>query len=258
MDSPADGEELARVVPLRRRDRELTAAPGARGSLPRERAPFDPEIEPNETLSRRRPPRTVSLHVRRSASRFRRVPRPLDDTHATPSRRYPPAVLLTGVAGASVATVAALGLLASILNPSPPAPAAQIQSLGRGVVARALAQTRPGLLTAGANPFGATGDAAARRTGRTAATRAPHSRPKSTRHRPTHHHAGGGTLSINHQSAVVASYTPGTSARSDRPAVSDTRSPAITTSTSPRISVSDASTVDQSFETELELRFEQQ
>ena len=51
MDSPADGDELARVVPLRRRDRELTAAPGARGTLPRERAPFDPEIEPFDTPS---------------------------------------------------------------------------------------------------------------------------------------------------------------------------------------------------------------
>ena len=49
MDSPVDGDELARVVPLRRRDRELNAAPGARGSLPRERAPFDPEIEPGDT-----------------------------------------------------------------------------------------------------------------------------------------------------------------------------------------------------------------
>ena len=49
MDSPTDGDELARVVPLRRRDRELTATPAARGSLPRERAPFDPEIEPGDT-----------------------------------------------------------------------------------------------------------------------------------------------------------------------------------------------------------------
>ena len=52
MDPPADGDELARVVPLRRRDRELTAAPGARGSLPRERAPFDPEIEPGDIPSK--------------------------------------------------------------------------------------------------------------------------------------------------------------------------------------------------------------
>ena len=53
MDSPTDGDELARVVPLRRRDRELTATPAARGSLPRERAPFDPEIEPGDTPTTR-------------------------------------------------------------------------------------------------------------------------------------------------------------------------------------------------------------
>jgi hypothetical protein len=62
MDPPADGDELARVVPLRRRDRELTAAPGARGSLPRERAPFDPEIEPGDIPSKPRLPRTFALN----------------------------------------------------------------------------------------------------------------------------------------------------------------------------------------------------
>ena len=67
MDSPTDGDELARVVPLRRRDRELTATPAARGSLPRERAPFDPEIEPGDTPTTRilRPKDRAAPHALR-------------------------------------------------------------------------------------------------------------------------------------------------------------------------------------------------
>ena len=109
---------LARVVPLRRRDRELTAAPGARGTLPRERAPFDPEIEPDDTSSGNRPPAWNCAQRRHAPLRRRRIPGPRDERAADPSRRNSTAVLLTGVAGAGLATVAALALLASILNPS--------------------------------------------------------------------------------------------------------------------------------------------
>jgi hypothetical protein len=100
MDPPADGDELARVVPLRRRDRELTAAPGARGSLPRERAPFDPEIEPGDIPAKPRLPRTVALQLRRPTLRNLGVRRPRDETQTAASRRYSPAVLLMGAAGA--------------------------------------------------------------------------------------------------------------------------------------------------------------
>ena len=128
MDSPTDGDELARVVPLRRRDRELTATPAARGSLPRERAPFDPEIEPGDTPTRRILARRTSPHLTRPAIRWPRAPGPQDDRLAATSRRYFRAVLLTGAGGAAVATVAALTLL--VLNPSPGSLATQLESLG--------------------------------------------------------------------------------------------------------------------------------
>src|SRR5271154_2678651 len=101
MDPPADGDELARVVPLRRRDRDHAAAPGARGTLPRERAPFDPEIEPLDTHSR--PARRVTLHSTHSALRLRRAPGPRPHTRAGGSRRPPGILLLTGAGGVGLA-----------------------------------------------------------------------------------------------------------------------------------------------------------
>jgi hypothetical protein len=225
MDPPADGDELARVVPLRRRNRELTAAPGARGSLPRERAPFDPEIEPGDIPSKPRLPRTAALQLRRPTLRSRGV---RNEPQTAASRRYSTAVLLTGAAGAAVATAAALVLLVSIVNQSPPAPAAHGESLRR--TAGALAPNKTGVLSASTNPLAVTGQPAARKTGRTTSTRAHHARPKPIRPRPTHDQAGNRTLSINHQSAVVASYTPATSATSSR-SRPDTQSPAVTNST---------------------------
>jgi hypothetical protein len=238
MDSPADGDELARVVPLRRRDRELTAAPGARGSLPRERAPFDPEIEPGEIPSRPRLPRTVARHVTRFPLRSPRVPRRLDETRAAASQRYSPTVVLTGAAGAGLAAVAVLALLASILNQSSPVPPPGVGSLGRSAAAGALAPNKTGVLSASSNPLGVTGHAAARKAGAKGAIRPHRARLKSTRPRATHNRGGGRTLSINHQSALVASYTPATSATSSRAATPDTQSPATTNSTPPPVSAS--------------------
>ena len=114
MDPPADGDELARVVPLRRRDRDHAAAPGARGTLPRERAPFDPEIEPPDTPSHAAA--GAALHSTHSALRLRRAPGPRDQTRAGGSRRLSRTLLLTGAGGVGLATVAALALLGSILN----------------------------------------------------------------------------------------------------------------------------------------------
>jgi hypothetical protein len=238
MDPPADGDELARVVPLRRRDRELTAAPGARGSLPRERAPFDPEIEPGDIPSRRRLPRTVARHVTRSPLRSRRVPRRLDETRAAASRRHSLVVLLTGAAGAGLAAVAVLALLVSILNQSSPVPPPGVGSLGRSAPAGALAPNKTEMLSASSNPLGVTGTAATRKAAATVAIRPHRARLKSTRPRPTHNRGGGRTLSINHQSALVASYTPGTSAATSRAATPDTQSPATTNSTPTPVSAS--------------------
>lgn len=54
MDPPTDGDDVARVVPLRRRDGDLKVVPPVRDSLPRERAAFDPEIEPGDVILKRR------------------------------------------------------------------------------------------------------------------------------------------------------------------------------------------------------------
>jgi hypothetical protein len=243
MDPPADGDELARVVPLRRRDRELTAAPGARGSLPRERAPFDPEIEPGDIPSRRRLPRTVARHVTRSRLGSRRVPRRLDETRAAASRRHSLAVLLTGAAGAGLAAVAVLALLVSILNQSSPVPATRVGSLGRSAAAGDLAPNKMGVLSASSNPLGVSGNAAERKAGAKVAIRPHRARTKPSRPRPSHNHASGRALSINHQSAMVASYAPGTSATSSRTVASGTQGSAVTSSPQPPAS---ASTREQS------------
>ena len=237
MDSPVDGDELARVVPLRRRDRELNAAPCARGSLPRERAPFDPEIEPGDIPTRPRLPRPIVRHVIRAPLRSRRVPMRPGETRAAASRRHSLAVLLTGAAVAGLAAVAALALLVSILNQ--PAPPPRVGSLGRSAAAGALEPNKTGVLSASSNPLGVTRNAAARKAGAKVAVRPHRARVKSTRPRPTHNRGGGSrTLSINHQSAVVASYTPGTSATSSRAAAPDTESPATTNPTPSPVSAS--------------------
>ena len=218
MDSPADGDELARVVPLRRRDRELTATPGARGSLPRERAPFDPEIEPGDTPSRRmsapkdRAPRPHALR----APLGRRVPGSQDDRPAATSRRYSSRVLLTGAAGAGLATVAALALLA---RPQPvpalPGHAARVpggsRDCGRARAHQAggaLGQRQPIRCHSATPPRRRPGGRS-----RSEPHRAP-SEPDPDRGRlPPARHAVSRRPRA-HQSAVVASYTPETSATS--------------------------------------------
>jgi hypothetical protein len=56
---PGDSDDVAPVIPLRQRQGSNGAHTGARGSLPREHAPFDPEIEPGDVALRRRPHRRV-------------------------------------------------------------------------------------------------------------------------------------------------------------------------------------------------------
>src|SRR5438105_3269745 len=69
MDPPTDGEDVARVIPLRRRDRDLNAAPPVREPLPRERAAFDPELEPGDVILKRRPRRRLMARLTELARR---------------------------------------------------------------------------------------------------------------------------------------------------------------------------------------------
>ena len=201
MDPPSDGDELARVVPLRRRDRELTAAPGVRGSLPRERAPFDPEIEPHDISSA---DGAVALQVRRSVLRLGHRPKRRDEPPAAASRRYSPTALLAGAAGAGLTIVVVLALAASLLNQSPRTPAAQFGSSGHGAAADPLARTGIGVLSATSDPLGVTGHAALREARTRGVMQSHRTPPKSGKVRPAHHGAPGRALSSKHQSAVVA------------------------------------------------------
>lgn len=228
MDSPADGDELARVVPLRRRDPELGASPGARGTLPRERAPFDPEIEPVDTPSGHRPPRGTALRVARSALRSRRAPQPRHQAASTTARRASPALLLTGAGVAGLATIAVLALLGSLLTASPQSPATHVESLGGRGSTGALELTTPGVLSASADPFAATGAPAA---GKTAHTLTRQARSKSTRSRSRRTRSATRTPRSK-GTAVVASYTPGTSGTTSRGSSPDTQAAAVTNSTS--------------------------
>ena len=230
MDPPANGDELARVVPLRRRDRDHAAAPGARGTLPRERAPFDPEIEPLDTPSRAAA--GAALRSTHSALRLRRTPGPRHRTRAGESGRLSRTMLLTAAGGVALATVAALALLGSILNSSPSSPAATLGSPGRPVAAEALEPNKSGVLSASANPFDVRLDTTARTTGRTLALRLHRalSRPSRKRSAPARSPSHASTTT-NHQSAVAASYTPHTSGTSSHNGTADTQEPQITTST---------------------------
>ena len=226
MDPPADGDELARVVPLRRRDRDHAAAPGARGTLPRERAPFDPEIEPPDTPSHAAA--GAALHSTHSALRLRRAPGPRDHTRAGGSRRPSRILLLTGAGGVGLATVAALALLGSILNPSPRSPAARVRSRATAGV---LEPNKSGVLSASANPFNVRLDTTAK-TGRTLALRLHRALSRPSRKRSAHARSPShASATTNHQSAVAASYTPDTSGTSSHNGTADTQEPQITTST---------------------------
>ena len=178
MNQPTQELQRPRLSPLRRRDRELTATPAARGSLPRERAPFDPEIEPGDTPTRRILPRAIVSHLTRSAIPWPRASGSQDDRPAATSRRSSHAVLMTGAGGAAVATVAALTLL--VLNPSSGSLATQLESLGGRVTAGALEPTKPDVLTVSANPFGVPRGAATPKTRGTVARRSHRGRPKQS------------------------------------------------------------------------------
>ena len=173
MDSPADGDELAPVVPLRRRTGNSPRHQTRAAPCPENAPPFDPELEPDNTPSDNSPPPGIALRASHFALRWRQPARTQKRSPAATSRQYPTALLLTGLAGALLATVAAV-MLVSILNPS--ARSSNLGSLGGRVSAGALEPTKLRVLSASANPFGRRGDAATREATRTAAADA-HPKP---------------------------------------------------------------------------------
>jgi hypothetical protein len=233
MDPPANGDELARVVPLRRRDREPTAASSARGTLPRERAPFDPEIESSDVSSTARRQRPSAIRAARSALRTRRASRSLDEAHDGQSRRRSPPVVFIAPAAGALATVAVLVVLASLPKQSSPPSAAHLESSGGGVIASALRASTADVLSATDNPLVFKGQRSDREAGRLLAIHTRHASPTPTTPRPARKHASSRALSINHRSAVVASYTPQTSTTNSRSSVPETSSAARTISTPP-------------------------
>jgi hypothetical protein len=238
MDSPADGDELARVVPLRRRDRELITAPAARGSLPRERAPFDPEIEAGDLAPPTADPwRAAAARLSRSPLRFGRGPSSQDDARAVASWR-PSRSLLLAAAGAGLATIAVFALAVFILNPSTPTPPAHVGSSGRGAAAGALAAVETSLLWGSSSPFGVIGHSAAQEAAASRAMRPRRGGTKSTKPTSSRSHARGRALSINHQPVVVASYSPATSTTASRAGAAGTQHSVVTTSTQHSVSVS--------------------
>jgi hypothetical protein len=73
---PPGDDDVAPVIPLRQRHSEPSEPSTPRKPLPRERAPFDPELEPGDVaLRRRRPPRATLGRVRQATGRLHLRPR---------------------------------------------------------------------------------------------------------------------------------------------------------------------------------------
>ena len=73
---PPGDDHVAPVIPLRQRHSEPSEASTPRKPLPRERAAFDPELEPGDVaLRRRRPRRAAWGRVRQATARLRVRPR---------------------------------------------------------------------------------------------------------------------------------------------------------------------------------------
>ena len=53
LNPPGDGDNIAKVAPLRRREPHLVGLPRIRDPLPAESAPFDAELEPADVQLRR-------------------------------------------------------------------------------------------------------------------------------------------------------------------------------------------------------------
>ena len=102
--TPGD-DDVAPVIPLRQRHRDPVDASTSRKLLPRERAAFDPELEPADVvLRRRRRPRAALRQIRQASAR--------------PLRRAMAATALAlAVAGGATAAISDLGSTSSPRRP---------------------------------------------------------------------------------------------------------------------------------------------
>ena len=98
LQTPGD-DNVAPVIPLRQRQGEPSEASTPRKPLPRERAAFDPELEPADVLLRRRRPRRAAWgRVQHATARLHVRPRPM-------------------VTAAALAAMAMAGAAAAVLGP---------------------------------------------------------------------------------------------------------------------------------------------
>src|SRR5690349_7121966 len=109
MGPPTDGEDVARVIPLRRRASDGRPVASVRESLPREHAPFDPEIELGEIVLKRR--RRRRLMARLSEVARRRAPRWRLRRSRTPLAD--PRVVAIAAVSVAILSAAAVGAIES-------------------------------------------------------------------------------------------------------------------------------------------------
>lgn len=123
MSPPHDGDEVAVVIPLRQRQEGTVASPPARQKLPRERAAFDPELEPGDVLLKRRANRRrlveVASSVLRGRPRFRSPASGAALARGLPFRRLR--------AAAGLAMLVALALIGVSMVGNSPRPRAAFQ-----------------------------------------------------------------------------------------------------------------------------------
>jgi hypothetical protein len=100
MNPPRDGDDVAKVTPLRRREPHLVGLPKLRDPLPAERAAFDPELEPADVQLRRTRRRQARNRLGLAARRLR----PRLSVH----RRRPGLVIALAIGCAATAGAAAL------------------------------------------------------------------------------------------------------------------------------------------------------
>ena len=94
---PPGDDNVAPVIPLRQRHSEPSEPSTPRKPLPRERAAFDPELEPGDVaLRRRRPRRAAWGRVRHATARLRVRP------HLTVTTAALAAIAMAGVAAAAI------------------------------------------------------------------------------------------------------------------------------------------------------------